>query len=207
MALIINSVLGGKLNWTLLVIGAMIAVTLELCGISSLAFAVGVYVPIQYSVPIFLGGLVRWGLDALASRIALPASTGDVALDAEARARAEVAAIARTESSPGVLMASGYIAGGSLAGVLIAFLQFAPKEFLENYLDLSKRVEGMWINGPDAAIVFFAVLIAILAIVGSGKLFASRPDEPELRPDAADPNASLPPEPPEPWNVSANRIE
>src|SRR4029077_7333554 len=107
MALIINSVLGGKLNWTLLVIGAMIAVTLELCGISSLAFAVGVYVPIQYSVPIFLGGLVRWALDAWMSRSTAPAPTGDSALDAEARAQAEVEAIAKTESSPGVLMASG----------------------------------------------------------------------------------------------------
>jgi OPT oligopeptide transporter protein len=199
--------LGGKLNWTLLVIGAMIAVTLELCGISSLAFAVGVYVPIRYSVPIFLGGLVRWALDALASRIAIPASTGNAAEDAEARARAEVAAIARTESSPGVLMASGYIAGGSLAGVLIAFLQFAPKAFLDEYLDYSKSVEGMWLNSPSAAIIFFGALIAVLAIVGSGKLFGSPPDKPQARVGNGDPEDTFRPGPPDPWNVTANRIE
>jgi uncharacterized oligopeptide transporter (OPT) family protein len=175
MALIINSVLGGKLNWTLLVIGAMIALTLELCGISSLAFAVGVYVPIQYSVPVFLGGLVRWGLDAYLSRPMAPAPTGDALQDAEARASAEVEAIARTESSPGVLMASGYIAGGSLAGVLIAFLEFAP-EFREKVIDQSQRVKDTWLDGTIPAIVCFAGLIAVLVVIGLGKFLAPPPE-------------------------------
>ncbi len=165
MALIINSVLGGTLNWTLLVIGAMIAITLELCGISSLAFAVGVYVPIQYSVPVFLGGLVRWLLDAWTARSSVPVATGNAALDAEARAKAEIEAIAKTESSPGVLMASGYIAGGSLAGVCIAFLEFVPKEIQEEYIDKTKAVEGTWLNEPITAIVCFGLLIAVLFFV------------------------------------------
>ncbi len=169
MALIINSVLGGTLNWTLLVIGAMIAITLELCGISSLAFAVGVYVPIQYSVPVFIGGLVRWLLDAWTSRSSAPPATGNTALDAEARAKAEIEAIAKTESSPGVLMASGYIAGGSLAGVCVAFLEFLPKKFQEDYIDKTKEVEGTWINDPVTAIACFALLIALLFLVGMRK--------------------------------------
>jgi uncharacterized oligopeptide transporter (OPT) family protein len=60
MGLIINGVLKGDLNWSMVGIGAMIAIFLELCGVSSLAFAVGVYVPIQYSAPIFVGGIIRW---------------------------------------------------------------------------------------------------------------------------------------------------
>ncbi|HWY86002.1 MAG TPA: oligopeptide transporter, OPT family [Gemmataceae bacterium] len=179
MALIINSVLGGKLNWTLLVIGAMIAVTLELCGISSLAFAVGVYVPIQYSVPVFLGGLVRWGLDAFTSRVTVPPATGDAGLDAAARAQAEVEAIARTESSPGVLMASGYIAGGSLAGVLIAFLEFAP-DFREHVIDQSERAKEWGLDGPIPAILCFAGLIAILVLVGTGKFLAPASEDRQL---------------------------
>src|SRR5262249_23745495 len=121
MGLIINGVLKRDLNWTMVIIGAMIAITLELCGISSLAFAVGVYVDIKYSVPIFIGGLARLAMDYFTSRRAAAAA---VEGDAEARARAEVAAIAQAESSPAVLLASGYIAGGSLAGVLVAFLEF-----------------------------------------------------------------------------------
>jgi putative OPT family oligopeptide transporter len=125
MGIVINGVLKRDLNWSMVAIGAMIAVMLELCGVSSLAFAVGVYVPIQYSAPIFCGGLVRFGVDRyLARSAAAEAAASD---DPEAKARAEIEAIRRSETSPGVLLASGYIAGGSLAGVLIAFLSFSDK--------------------------------------------------------------------------------
>src|SRR5207302_3013014 len=89
MQIIIEGVLSQKLNWSLVLIGAMIAFTLELCGVSALAFAVGVYVPIQYSVPIFLGGIVRWYVDRHLTREA-ESEAGDVANDPEARARAEI---------------------------------------------------------------------------------------------------------------------
>src|SRR5205807_6618748 len=100
MALIIKGVLGRDLNWGMVLMGAMIAITLELCGVSSLAFAVGVYIPIQYSVPIFIGGILRWGIDKYqASRAAAQIqAAGD---DPEARARAEIEAIRKTETSPG----------------------------------------------------------------------------------------------------------
>src|SRR4029453_8986758 len=125
MKIIIDGVLTQRLNWSLVLIGAMIAVTLELCGVSSLAFAVGLYVPIQYSVPIFAGGLVRWGVDkfqASRSAASLQAAGGG----AEARARAEIEAIRKSETRPGVWLASGYIAGGSIAGVVAAFMEFSP---------------------------------------------------------------------------------
>lgn len=122
MGIIINGVLKRDLNWTMVAIGAMIAFMLELCGVSALAFAVGVYVPIQYSVPIFLGGIVRWGVDSWMAR----KSAGELKTDdPEAKAKAEVEAIRRSETNPGVLLASGYIAGGSIAGVLLAFFAFS----------------------------------------------------------------------------------
>jgi hypothetical protein len=124
MGIIINGVLARKLNWSMVAIGALIAIMLELCGVSALAFAVGVYVPIQFSAPIFMGGICRWGVDRHLARQAA-AEAGDVGSDPEARARAEIEAIRKSETSPGVLMASGYIAGGSLAGVVIAFFAFS----------------------------------------------------------------------------------
>lgn len=124
LGIVINGVLKRDLNWTMVAIGSMIAIMLELCGVSALAFAVGLYVPIQYSVPIFLGGIVRWWVDKKYAAEADEAikAAGD---DPEKKAQAEVEAIRKAETSPGVLLASGYIAGGSIAGVLIAFLAFS----------------------------------------------------------------------------------
>jgi hypothetical protein len=126
LGIVINGVLKRDLNWSMVAIGAMIAIMLELCGVSALAFAVGLYVPIQYSVPIFIGGLVRWGVDkkyaAEADRAV--AAAGD---DPVKKAQAEVEAIRKAETSPGVLLASGYIAGGSIAGVMLAFFMFSDR--------------------------------------------------------------------------------
>jgi putative OPT family oligopeptide transporter len=184
MRIIIDGVLTQKLNWSLVLIGALIAVTLELCGVSSLAFAVGIYVPIQYSTPIFIGGLVRAIVDRQMSRKfeaekeamidqAIAAAGDDPAArhqaEQEARARAEVEAIRKSETSPGVLLASGYIAGGSLAGVVTAFLEFAPG--FKDRLDLSKSVEGLGSTNDIIAIGLFALLVLFAALVGLGKLF------------------------------------
>ncbi len=122
MGIIINGVLKRDLNWTMVAIGAMIAFMLELCGVSALAFAVGVYVPIQYSVPIFLGGIIRWAVDSWVARSNSTALNSD---DPEAKAQAEIEAIKKAETNSGVLLASGYIAGGSLAGVILAFFAFS----------------------------------------------------------------------------------
>jgi putative OPT family oligopeptide transporter len=169
MQIIIDGVLTLKLNWSLVLIGAMIAVTLELCGVSSLAFAVGLYVPIQYSVPIFIGGILRWGVDAYQARQSAAEihAAGD---DPEARARAEIEAIRKSETSPGVLLASGYIAGGSLAGVVVAFLEFVPA--FKNAIDLERVANELGRLPNDLiAVGIFGLLIVFAAIVGTGKLF------------------------------------
>ena len=63
MALIIDGILNRKLPWALVLIGAFIAVVMQLAGVSALPFAVGVYLPLSTSVPIFLGGAVRYVAD------------------------------------------------------------------------------------------------------------------------------------------------
>ena len=102
IGIIIDGVLHQKLNWGLILIGAMLSIGLELCGVGSLAFAVGVYIPMQYTTPIFLGGLVRYFVDRWTAKPAAPSQD-------------EAQAIAESESGPGVLLSSGYIAGGTLA--------------------------------------------------------------------------------------------
>jgi putative OPT family oligopeptide transporter len=162
MYLIISGVLEQKLNWGLVLIGAMIAITLELCGISSLPFAVGVYIPPSVSTPIFVGGLVRWLVDKISTRAALRRAAA--VIDPAARAKAEIDAIAKTETSPGVLLASGYIAGGTLAGVVIAFLEFAPAT--KGSINFVDQLEGTVWHHPGVALGVFAILIVILLAVG-----------------------------------------
>jgi putative OPT family oligopeptide transporter len=108
MSLITDGILRGKLPWSLVLLGVSIALVLELCGVPSLPFAVGVYLPLSSSTPIFAGGLVRYVADRWGRR----ESTGPVS-DTE------------SDRSNGVLLSTGYIAGGAIAGVLIAFLSFS----------------------------------------------------------------------------------
>jgi putative OPT family oligopeptide transporter len=147
MAIIIDGILGEKLPWELVLIGALIAVTLELAGVPSLPFAVGVYLPIQVSVPIFLGGMIRLAVDRARKRS-----------DAEA------------DISPGVLLSSGYIAGGAIAGVIIAFFAFAPESFTEA-LNLKEHLSPAWNTSNWPTMLAFGTLGAVLLLTGLEKLF------------------------------------
>lgn len=157
MQLIIDGILDRRLPWGLVLIGVVIAVTLELSGVASLPFAVGVYLPLSASTPIFVGGVIRWLVD----------SYNRVPKDKE------------DDSSPAVLLSSGYIAGGAIAAVLISFLNFR-KEWLgaldlSNWLGweekgklLSEQGEVyrsfLFSNGP--ALIAFGALAVVLLIVG-----------------------------------------
>jgi hypothetical protein len=63
MSYIIKGILNQQLPWGLVLLGVMIAIVLEMSGIPSLAFAVGVYLPLSSSSPIFIGGMIRWLVD------------------------------------------------------------------------------------------------------------------------------------------------
>src|SRR5262249_41202797 len=114
-ALITEGILSRKLEWSLVIVGALIAFTMELARVSSLPFAVGMYLPLSTTTANFIGGLVRWLAD---------------------KARGVSTSEAETETSPGVLLGSGYIAGGTLIGLIVAFFVFLPERFTQ-MLDLS----------------------------------------------------------------------
>jgi putative OPT family oligopeptide transporter len=158
MSYIIKGVLGQNLPWGLVILGAMIAIVLELAGVPSLAFAVGIYLPISTSAPIFLGGMVRYLVDIYLKR------------KLASRNLTEDEVIAETDKSNGVLLASGYIAGGAIAGILIAL--FAVQPTLKGIQDAAEH----WSKGSNPffeggasdllGILPFVVLMIVLYCVG-----------------------------------------
>ncbi len=109
MKTIIEGVLAGNLPWGLVGSGAGIAISAILCGVNGLAFAIGVYLPLSSMLPIYVGGCVRALIDRRC------------AADLAARAGGTTSP-KQIESDPGVLAASGFVAGEGLAGVAIALL-------------------------------------------------------------------------------------
>jgi putative OPT family oligopeptide transporter len=99
MKTIIEGVLSGSLPWNLVLMGGGISASAMLCGISGLAFAIGVYLPLASMVPIFIGGCTR----ALSDHLNKEEKEED-------------------EKNPAVLAASGLVAGEGLAGILLAGL-------------------------------------------------------------------------------------
>lgn len=159
---IIKGILNQKLPWALVLLGVMITVTLECAAVPSLAFAVGVYLPISTSMPIFIGGMIRWLVDLwLRKKYA-------------ARNLTEEQFVAETDKSPGVLMASGYIAGGAIAGIIIAFLAGVMTDTnvkIEHWANTSNT----FFSGPNSnllSLLPFIVLIVLLYLTGREKILA-----------------------------------
>lgn len=156
MSYIIKGILSQELPWGLVILGIMIAITLELAGIPSLAFAVGLYLPIAISAPIFVGGTVRWLVDKVIFK-----KLKDKNLTEEEM-------IAETDKSSGVLLASGYIAGGALAGILVAF----SAEFLSDTVkgfEAWSEANNPFFFGPNSdwlGLIPFLGLAVLLYFVG-----------------------------------------
>jgi putative OPT family oligopeptide transporter len=164
MSYIIKGILDRKLPWALVLLGVMIAVTLEMSFVPALAFAVGVYLPLSASSPIFIGGLVRWLVDWQMRRHANRAH-----LTADEHA-------AESDKSPGVLLASGYIAGGAIAGIIIAFLAGVLDRF-DAALAKWSTAHNPLFEGPHAdalSLIPFAVICVVLYLVGREKLLAPK---------------------------------
>ncbi len=166
MSYIIKGILSRELPWGLVLLGVFIAIVLELAGIPSLAFAVGVYLPISASAPIFVGGAVRWLVDQYTRRKFAGKNLTEEQLVAEG------------DKSPGVLLASGYIAGAALAGVLYAFLNVS--EDIRNWL--GDREKWATENNPLFvgdyaslwAMIPFLALAVMLYLVGREMLMTGR---------------------------------
>ena len=155
MATIIRGLLAQDLPWHLVIAGFFIAIVVELCGISSLSFAVGVYLPLSTTAPIFVGGMMR----ALVDRVS-----------GEKEGESEI--------SSGMLYATGLVAGGSLLGVLIAWLQGLTKDEAArlSYADWILNLVGVrgWehlgTTSDLIAIIMFAVLCFFLFRAGRQKM-------------------------------------
>ncbi len=159
MSYIIKGILNQQLPWALVLLGVMIAVVLEMCAIPSLAFAVGVYLPISSSLPIFIGGAVRWLVDRRSRGLAQSEALSEAELSAE------------SDRSPGVLMASGYIAGGAIAGIGIAFSAGVLGNFDRDITKLMEHINP-FLGGPYAdllSVLPFLGLMALLYRAGAAK--------------------------------------
>jgi putative OPT family oligopeptide transporter len=165
MSYIIKGILGHKLPWALVLLGVMISIVLEMSGIPSLAFAVGVYLPLSSSTPIFVGGMLRWLVDRWLRRHKF--KEHDLTHDE---------LVAEGDKSSGVLLASGYIAGGALAGIVIAIMQGWPSlAATTDRLAAWATDHNPFFNGPQAdllALIPFAILCVLLYLVGRDVLLA-----------------------------------
>src|SRR4051812_1642115 len=144
MSFIIEGIMTQRLPWGLVLIGVFVSIVLELCGMSSLAFAVGVYLPLSTSTPIMVGGIVRY----IADRTAKRRVSG-----------------AEAESGPGVLFASGLIAGASVIGTVLAFLQLSePTRNFLNAISVGGRIGGFATSDLASLLLFFALGAVLWAV-------------------------------------------
>jgi putative OPT family oligopeptide transporter len=152
MALVTDGILTQRLPWGLVLIGVFLTLAIELMGLQSLPIAVGVYLPISTSAPMFIGGAVRWLV--------------------ERRLRGGQRSIAEVESGPGVLFSSGLIAGGAIAGVTIAGIaallvsraeaaQVPAADYLAHVVGLQGSLGG-FATSDVAALIMFALLGSVL---------------------------------------------
>ena len=147
MSYIIKGMLDHKLPWVLVIFGLVIALILEMARVPSLPFAVGVYLPLASSAPIFIGGAVRWLVDRRNHRD-LP----------------EAEQFAEGDKGPGVLLASGYIAGGALAGIVIAFTSGVMTHF-NQWLETTSSAHNPFYAGVSSnwlALIPFILLAVLL---------------------------------------------
>ena len=170
MSYIIKGILSRKLPWALVLLGVMIAIVLEMSGIPSLAFAVGVYLPLASSSPIFIGGMIRLLVDRYLRVKFRQKNLSEMELTAEG------------DKSPGVLLASGYIAGGAITGIVIAAKELLP-EWVPAIAKIDRRIQDWqmahnpFLNGSYSdllALIPFAVLCVLLYLVGRDVVLRSR---------------------------------
>ena len=137
MATVINGILSRKLPWGLVLLGVSLVIAVELLGIRSLTFAVGAYLPIGTTLPIFVGGVVRWIVDRAAAR----------AGDAEAE----------SDISSGSLFASGLIAAGGIAGLIGVALKAVEATYMDNR-DILNFPHGTLLDHTWVSVLAFAML-------------------------------------------------
>ncbi len=164
MSYIIKGILDRKLPWALVLLGVMISVTLEMSLVPSLAFAVGVYLPLSSSSPIFIGGMIRWLVDRHARRRPEYADLGETQF------------IEETDKGPGVMLASGYIAGGAIAGIVIALGAVVFDRF-DAQTTRWALAHNPFFDGPNSdllSLIPYVLLCGLLYFVGREKIWGGQ---------------------------------
>jgi putative OPT family oligopeptide transporter len=152
MATVIKGVMSQNLPWGYILVGAGLSLMVYLCGVSPLAWAVGAYLPISTTLPIFLGGALRWLSDKL---------------------RGEKA---ESELSPGMLFATGLVAGGTLTGVATSVLKAIPTQ--AGASDLLTDAQGIGASFQESvglsanllALIPYTIMAVLLVRMGMRKM-------------------------------------
>lgn len=138
MAAVIDPLMSGTgAPWWLYATGALIALVLNFCGISALSFALGMFIPFELNIPLVVGGLINWYVGS---------RSADAALNKE-----------RVEH--GTLLASGFIAGGALMGVVSAALKFAGLDLYMSDWNATSAAEWLSIVMYAALIIYFVMSV------------------------------------------------
>ncbi|MEK6781510.1 MAG: OPT/YSL family transporter [Bacteroidota bacterium] len=153
MATLAKGILSFNLDWQYVIVGVFIAIMIELCGIKALAFAIGLYLPLSTTLPIFIGGAIKGLIDWKAEKRGVAKQDGDL--------------------GRGSLFATGLIAGGALAGVIVALLSVNDNVF--NKLKEISAEHGLTnllgANGyAILGVLFFAGMATMLYRIGNKKV-------------------------------------
>lgn len=138
MAAVIDPLMSGTgAPWWLYATGAVIALILNFCGISALSFALGMFIPFELNIPLVVGGLINWYVGS----------------------RSKDAALNKERVEHGTLLASGFIAGGALMGVVSAALKFAGLDLYMSGWNATSAAEWLSIVMYAALIIYFVMSV------------------------------------------------
>jgi OPT family oligopeptide transporter len=148
MATLTKGILSFNLDWQYVMVGVFIAITMELCGIKALAFAIGLYLPLSTTLPIFAGGAIKGFIDWRAGK-----KEGE-----------------EDELSRGNLFATGLVAGGALTGVIVAILYVTLNETMNSLSMEHTLTNVLGSNGYQLlGAAFFVAMGAMLYRLSSKK--------------------------------------
>ena len=141
MAAVIEPLMSGSgAPWALYAIGAVLAIILNFCKIPALAFALGMFIPLELNTPLLIGGAISWYVGS----------------------RSKDQALNSVRLEKGTLLASGFIAGGALMGVVSAAMRFAGI----NLVDIK------WMESNSAGVLAIVMYILLIAYLASSSLKA-----------------------------------
>jgi uncharacterized oligopeptide transporter (OPT) family protein len=139
MAAVIDPLMNGVgAPWLLYAIGAAIAIVLTLCKVPALAFALGMFIPLELNVPLVVGGAINWYVTT----------------------RSKDRKVNEARGEKGTLLASGFIAGGALMGVVSALLRFGGIDF---------GYEEWWANPMSEMLSLLAYILLIVYFIRATK--------------------------------------